>query len=54
MLDVFGVYDDFEIAKEEKGFLEEENRGYEVILKRKDIKDLIEYTVKYELAEERG
>lgn len=52
--DVVGVYDDYEIALEEKDFLEEENREYKVILKRKDIKDLIEYTVEYELAEERG
>lgn len=52
--DVIGVYDDYEIAVEEKEYLEEENYRDEVILKRKNLNKIEEFSVEYELAKERG
>lgn len=52
--DLIGVFDDYEIACEERDFLQDENHKDDVVLKKKDLKKLDKYSDEYEMAKERG
>lgn len=52
--DIVGIFDDYEIAMEEKDFLIEENSLDTVILRKMDISKIIVHSEEYEMAKDRG
>jgi hypothetical protein len=52
--DLVGIFDDYEIALEEKDYLKEENRYDTVVLKKKIISNIPKNSEEYVMAKERG
>ena len=52
--DLVGIFDDYEIALEEKDYLKEENRFDTVVLKKKIISNIPKNSEEYLMAKERG
>ncbi|MBB6478894.1 hypothetical protein [Spirochaeta isovalerica] len=52
--EIVGVFDDYDIAVEEKDFLQEENHKDDVVLRKKFLRKLEKYTDEYDMARERG
>ncbi|MBI9097107.1 MAG: hypothetical protein JEY91_01455 [Spirochaetaceae bacterium] len=52
--DIVGVFDDYEIAVEEKNYLKEETSRHSVTLHKEIISKLVKNTEEYDMAQERG
>ena len=52
--DLVGIFDDYDIAIEEKDYLKEENRFDTVVLKKKIISNIPKDSEEYVMAKERG